>query len=54
VSETSEPMSNTITVARATRATVTATKRITPITGETALSSLFTFNMRIINREGTG
>ena len=36
VSDTSEPMSKTMTVVRATSATVTATKRMTPITGETA------------------
>jgi len=36
VSDTSEPISKTMTVASATSATVTATKRMTPITGETA------------------
>jgi len=43
-SETSPPRSNTMTVASATNATVTATSNITPITGETPLlSNLFVY-----------
>jgi len=43
-----------MTVASATSATVTATKRMTPITGETAsVFSCAFLNMRYINRHRT-
>jgi hypothetical protein len=42
-----------MTVASATSATVTATKRITPITGETASSVVFALNLHCIKGHHT-